>query len=433
MKTKASVLAKRSRDSMRTLLWLGFFATIVVASNTYAQNGDAEGKLDKKKYMFELAKNWSFGYENYKNKQYDRAAKYFWVVARLDTIDKFPKVYRYLGDSYFKLENPDSAQLVFESGLEKYPKDTYLHRMIGFLKAQREQVDEAIIEYETVVAQEPESKDDWKQLAALYAKADRDDDAIAAYDSVLAIDPHDLEAQNNQAALIGRTGDISGLIEKKEVIRQQDPENSQVRYELGELYFREGEYEKSIALFKEFLSLSGGDVAAIEYIANSYRNLEQTQAAIKEFKKILALQPDNKKMMAEISRGYKELGSFQSAKTYANKALRVDRRYGFGWIVLGEAYEGSAEICVNKKNGSVDFSDKLIYELARQQYRRAFQDLEFRQEAERHISFLQTVLPTKEDVFMHRRDKRPETDCYTWIPDSAFGDSFWRTLNARLK
>lgn len=402
------------RLAKRTLISILFVSLSFIVGESFAQhNNDTDA--ERKKYEFELAKSWSFGFENYKNKQYESAVKHFWQLARTDTINKFPKVYRYLGDSYLKLEQPDSAQFVFEKGLEKYPEDAHLHRMVGFLKAQREQIDEAISEYQRVVELEPESKDDWKQLAALYVRADLVEEAIEAYDKVLQLDPDDIEAQKNKTALIASTGDIDAVIEEKEKIRTQDSTNAQVRYDLGKLYFDQGEFEKSIERFKEFLQLSPNDVGAMEYIANSYQRVEKYRQAIEEFKKILETDPQNKRALAEISRSYRGLGNFTAARTYANRALAVDNAYGLAWIALGEVYEAAAERCVNKKDGKVEFNDKLVYKLAYDQYERAKRDLEYRPEAERHISFLQGVLPTKEDMFMHKDQKKPQGECYTWI------------------
>lgn len=400
----------------RTLIAVLFVSLSFIAEESFAQkNDDTDAAADRKKYEFELAKSWSFGFENYKNKQYDSAVKHFWRLARMDTISKFPKVYRYLGDSYLKLDKPDSAQYVFEQGMKKYPDDAYLHRMVGFLQAQREQTDMAISQYEKVVELEPESEDDWKQLAVLYVKADRVEDAIAAYDKVLQLNPDDIDSQKNKTALIASTGDIEAVIQEKEKIRVQDSTNAQVRYDLGKLYFDQSEFEKSIERFKEFLQLTPGDVGAMEYLATAYQRLEKYRQAIGEFKKILDIEPQNKKAMAEISRSYRGLGNFTSARTYANKALAIDNAYGLAWIALGEVYEATAEQCVNQKDGKVDYNDKLVYELAYQQYERAKRDLEYRPEAERHISFLQGVLPTKEDKFMHKDQQKPEGECYSWI------------------
>ncbi|MFQ5823621.1 MAG: tetratricopeptide repeat protein [bacterium] len=405
------------------------FALSMISNDSFAQkkkkkknkkgkqeeNDQALLESQRKAYEFEMTKFWSFGFENYKNKQYTDAVKNFWKVANMDTINKFPRVYRYLGDSYFNLHKPDTAQIVFELGIKKYPEDSHLHRMYGYILAEKELTEDAISEYEIVVKLDSQSVTDWKQLAALYAKVDQYDEAIRAYEKVLELKPDDEEAQRNVSALYAATGQSEKETEAKERVREQQPENSQVRFELGVLYFNEGQYEKSIERFNEFLALVPGDVNAIEYIANAYQRLDRYRDAIKEYNMILNKVPNNKKVKAEISRCYKGLNNFAMARRYARKALANDNSYGLGWIVFGEAYEASAEYCVKKKNGKVDYNDKLVYELAYQQYKKALQDLAYRNEAERHISYLQGVLPTTEDKFMHKDQKRAEGDCYKWI------------------
>jgi len=73
-----------------------------------------------KQLPYELAKNWSFGYENYRNGNYQEAIEYFWKVSKLDTHKKFPKVYCYISECYIALEKPDSAAIVDEIGREKH-------------------------------------------------------------------------------------------------------------------------------------------------------------------------------------------------------------------------------------------------------------------------------------------------------------------------
>lgn len=447
---------EKTLTGLARLAFLGLTAFMILfllsafSENSYAQkkkskndkNNAVDLEAQKQAYMRELTKFWSFGWENYKNKQYKDALKHFWKVVELDTVKKFPTVFRYLGDSYFKLEKPDSAKIVYEMGLERYPNDSYLHRLVGYFLAQTEQTEAAIEKYETVVRLVEEEaktdskelatlKDDLKQLATLYVKADRRDDAIAVFNRVLEIDPNDLEAQNNLAALIASTGDIEALIEAREKVREQDPQNSQVRFELGKMYFDRGEYEKAIERFKEFLALSPNDIGAMEFVGTSYQRLDKFNEAIAEFKKILDTQPQNKKVLAEISRCYKGLGNFSTARTYASRALNVDNTFGLGWIALGEVYEASADRCVKPKGGKVDYNDKLVYELAYQQYRNAFVDPGYRREAENKCNYLLPVTPTVEDVFMHS-EKRPAGECYQWISDAEFGAGFWNALNKRL-
>lgn len=454
--TRVNISSRLLRVILRVGLMVIAICFLVTAltDNTYAQKKNKKDKKNDKDnavdlaaqreaYVRELNKFWSFGWENYKNKQYKDALKHFWRVVELDTVKKFPTVFRYLGDCYFKLEKPDSAKVVYEMGLQRYPNDAYLHRLVGYFLAQTEQTEPAIQEYETVVklveeeakadAKELQTlKDDLKQLAALYVKADRRDDAIACYNRALEIDPNDIEAQNNLAALIASTGDIEALIEAREKMREQDPKNSQVRFELGKMYFDRGEYEKAIERFNEYLALSPGDVAAIEYVGSGYQRLEKYNEAIAEFQKIFDVQPQNKKVLAEMSRCYRGLGNFTTARTYASRVLNIDNTYGLAWIALGEVYEASADRCVKPKSGKVDYDDKLVYELAYQQYRNAFVDAGYRREAENKCNYLLPVAPSIEDVFMHTKQKRPSNECYQWISDAEFGTGFWNALNKRL-
>lgn len=399
-----------------------FFAFSMLGGRAYAQkkgkNDDDvnQARQDSIEYVNKLNLFWSFGYENYKNKQYADAIKHFWKVAEMDTIGKFPKVYQFMGQSYFEEGKIDSAEFVYEMGIEKYPDEAHLHRMLGWILSQKEQVDDAINQYQAVVKLDPESKSDWKQLANLYVKADRLDDAINAYDHVLKIDPNDAEARERQSALLGATGDIEGAVAKKEEALQQDPNNVNLLFELGKDYFEKLEdYDKAAEKFRKLVHLRPDDINAWEYLGESYQRLEKYSDAIDAFKKVVEKEPDNKKAFVEISRSYRGLNNFSAARTYARKALAIDNRYGLAWIALGEAYEASAERCVNKKSGKIDFNDKLVYELAYTQYKKAANDLEFKSEAERKMGYLQPVLPTTEDKFMNKGQDKPKGDCYGWI------------------
>lgn len=407
------------------VLLVAFGATAELAIAKKKKKKKDEEQVDpeiaKQKYIGLMNRYWSFGWENYKNKQYAGAKKYFWKVVELDSIPEFsqglrylPKLHRYLGDAYFKLENVDSAQIVFELGIEMYPDDAHLHRMVGFIQSQREQIPEAIEQYEKAVALEPEKKDDWKRLAALYVRNERVPDAIDAYNKVLELDPNDLEAQENVSVLAISEGDIEGAITTKKTLAEQDPENSRVRYDLGQMLFDLQEYGESIGWFNQYLTLSPDDISAIEYIGNSYRNLEKYNSALAQYKKILALQPQNKKIMCEVSTCYKEMGRFSSARSYANKAITADRSFGLGWIALGEAYEASAEKCVDAKDGKLDFTDKLVYELAFKKFKQAKKDPAYMADAERKISYVKPVVPSADDRFMHKGEKITG-ECYTWI------------------
>ena len=106
--------------------------------------------------------------------------------------------------------------------------------------------------------------------------------------------------------------------------------------------------------------------------------------------------------------------SILKALNDANKALAVDKTFGLGWIALGEAYEASAEKCVDAKDGKIDYTDKLVYKLAVSKFKKAMKDPAYRADAERKISYAQPFAPTADDDFMHKGEKI-SGECYTWI------------------
>ncbi|MCG8604748.1 tetratricopeptide repeat protein [bacterium] len=415
---------RRFRTLAVVVICLTLVAAIALNSNdAYAgKKKKKKGKEEKvdpavqqQNYMRELLKTWSFGHENYKNKQYSDAVRWLWKVVELDTMSKFgARTFRYLGDSYVNMQKPDSAKAIFEMGSDKYPDDVYLQRMVGYFLQNTEQIEEAIPRYLKVVELKPESIADWKQLASLYVKSDQIEDAVDAYDKIIELNPNDIAAKKDQAQLLQMI-DPEAALEKKIDVAGDEPQNSQVRFELGKTYFDRGEYEESIKWFSEFLNLQPSDVGAIEYIGTSYLRLERYNDAIAEYKKILEIDPEHKKVMTDISRCYKDLNNFRAARTYAKKATALDPNYGLGWIALGEVYEACADQCVDGKDGKIEFDDKLVYELAYVQYRKAISDLQFRGDAEKRISFVKAVLPTTEDKFMNKGQKRAKGACYTWI------------------
>lgn len=377
---------------------------------------DSLNKVAQEKYMFELAKNWSTGYEYHKAKMYRNALKPFWKVAKLDTISRFKDVWNKLVDIYFNLGKPDSAQLVAEMGLEQYPDNLYLHRSLAHILTGREMVDEAIEHYVAVVNLDPEAVEDWKKLGGLYVRNDQIDDAINAYEMVSEINPNDQEANDVLSKLYAQTGDQDAALERLEKVRKQDPENPKHMFNLGRQYFTREFYSKAEAEFRAYVAKNPEDKVAIEFLGSSLQNQEKYQEAINVYQSLLKLDPNHKKSLCEIATCLKSLKKFRSARESANKALKIDPQYGLAYIVRGEIYEASVEDCIRKRSSTkTTWDDKLVYKLAYNEYKKAMNDPAFSDIAERRIGYVKQLIPTAEDRFMHKNDTKASGPCYNWI------------------
>lgn len=369
-----------------------------------------------KAYIFQLSKHWSTAWEYYKNKTYRSAVKPFWKVIELDTIQRFKNVYSLLSDSYVQLNNPDSAQIVLEMGIKEYPDNAHLHRTLAYYLAGRGLDDEAIEEYETTVEIDSTKVNDWKALGNLYIKNDRIDDAIRAYEIIVDMDPQDHESQQTLSSLYRSTGNEDAAIDRMEEVKKLDPNNTENLYALGRAYFKNNKYNDAIANFELLLKIKPEDTAALEYFGSSQQNNGDFNGAIATYQKILKIQPDNKKVMTDIATCYKELGRYQTARSYVDRALRVDPKYGMARIVRGEIYEATAEYCMSKRGKQLPvFDDKLVFDLAYKEYQKATQDLQFKDLATQKMNYVKDFTPTKEDLFFHKGQTKPEDECYSWI------------------
>ena len=123
------------------------------------------------------------------------------------------------------------------------------------------------------------------------------------------------------------------------------------------------------------------------------------------------------KLLIDLIRCYNLLKNYGTARNYANRAIRKDNSYGMAYIRIGEAYEYCAEDVVQKKGGfaKMTFDDKLIYELAYGQYRKASNYPDAAGIAGRRMNAIRNLLPSKEDKFMNPDQKRASNRAYKWI------------------
>jgi len=370
-----------------------------------------------KAYTYQLDLNFSIGNEHRKNKNFKDAIKPFWKVIELDTINRFPDIFTFLGNSYMKLDQPDSALVVFTLGTEKAPQKIHNHRMRAYLLAAKGEREESINEYFKTIELDPDKIEDYKSLGTLLIGENRLEEALETYEKIIELAPKDPDAQSTFSSLIAQTGgDITDIIAAKEDALTKNPEEARLMFELGELYFKQVEYSDAIVKFSMFLEKNPEDARALEYLGNSYQNSEQYRKAITTYEKVLKLQPENTKVICEMAASYRELKQLSKARSIVNSAIKINSQYGYAHIVKGSIYEAAADGCINKRDKKVvNIDDKLVYKLAYDEYQTAAKDIQFQDMAKNRMNYIKQDIPTPQDKFMYPNKTKAELPCYKWI------------------
>jgi tetratricopeptide (TPR) repeat protein len=359
---------------------------------------------------------WSTGYENHKNKLYRDAIRPFWRVVELDTVKRFPDLYTFLGDCYLKLNQPDSAEIVYRLGTIKYPDKAFYHRSLAWLLAGHNQSEEAIKQYRQAIALDPNVAADYKALGGLLVAANQTTEARPVYQKLVELDPSDQDAQKILSQIQSALGDVDAALKTMENALANDPNNTTLLMNLGETYFKEQEYQKAIQHLTTLTQLNPDELYALELLGYSYQNLGQFKSAIAVYDKILAKKADHKKIICEMATCFKELQQYARARSVVNQALKIDNTYGLAYIVRGEIYEACADDCISQRAKKISkFDDKLVYKMAYDEYTKAANDVQFSDEAKKKLNYVQPEIPTKEDIFMNKNKKQADMPCYSWI------------------
>ncbi len=364
----------------------------------------------------ELRKYWSFGIEPFRQNDFVKAKKYFRIVAQKDTSGIYTQaLYQHLGTCFLRLSQPDSAEWAYKEGLSKNPDNPYFYNILGYLYKVADRTDEAIDMYIRLTQMVPDSATYHENLGQLYVAQGKIDKAIESYQAVVNLKPTDKKSQEILDTLLNQSGDINALIAQREEMLARFPDDMKIRLDLAQSYHRVGDFDKALEQLTVVIAKEPDNILALELMGDAYQQTERFSEAISVYDKIIKNNPKDKKNLCNLALAYASLERYTIAKREVNKALAMDPNYGLAYLTRGFIYEQSAEKCVDKAGGKISYNDKLVYKIAYDEYEKSRRDFETRSEAEKRMKYLETLIPTKEDAFMHPNQKTPQGACYQWI------------------
>ncbi|MBN2417426.1 tetratricopeptide repeat protein [bacterium] len=366
--------------------------------------------------VWDLQKNMSIAMIAFQNGEWEKAAHYYNIVLKADTIGAYTTVkYQNLAHCYVNLSKPDSATIIFREGIKRYPEHAYFYNGLGYILRRSGETEEAIDMYEKYAELRPDELDTYNVLADLYRDAGNNEQAIAWLRKLVDKEPENLSAREKLSELLRTTGDVEAIIAQQRHLVEQDSMNLNYRRTLAETYYNEAQYDNAIEQLEFIISIDADDVVSLEKLADCHKVLKQYDEAVVIYNRLIKLNPQDKKNMCQLALVYVDLGRYTQALRQADKALSIDRNYGLAYLTKGIVYETAAQKCIEKKSGKIDYSDKLVFQMAYDEFEKAQNDLSQRQDASRHLTYLQDQIPTTGDRFMHKKQTRPEGDCYNWI------------------
>ena len=276
--------------------------------------------------------------------------------------------------------NLDKAIKVFQDLVAIDPKDKRLVFKLAEIQARAGRKSEAVQNYEKV--------------AAVYIQQDFTPKAIAVFKTILRLDPELLSAyeklaelyksQGLEAEALSQLENLFQIYEKKndedkqievlQVMANMDPENLGFQVRLGETLARKGRkqeaaeafakaattlsrrgfHDRASQLFEKITALNPDNTAVRKELCAHYLESGQFQEAQKEIEAILAIEPDDPRMVLLLGRIHFQLGNNTEGEKMIAQSLQLFLQSGELEGVMRE-YLFVAQS--HLRNGEVDESE----------------------------------------------------------------------------
>ena len=315
-----------------------------------------------------------FGDNSWSTKDYRGAVDQYFTMLLCKCINKNnARVYKDLGLSYEKLGLLDSTVWSFEQGLnlDKNNKDLLWNaaRILTKLNknGDKNNLETLYYYFDRLLELEPEDVSILEKYSEVYKNNEQYEEQINILDQWLKIDPNSKRAINSKKNAYANLGMDETEVDKERW--EKEPSNLEYGISYVESLMKNENFDKSIEVSEELILLHPEDKRLLKLISESYvKNLDDKKA-VKYLEKLIKVDFDNVNVMIDLSTAYMNLYEFNKSYSWANKAINTNK-------MTGKAFLQRAEVLVQAvdyyRSDELDFCDRLIYDLAREDYQAAY-------------------------------------------------------------
>jgi tetratricopeptide (TPR) repeat protein/S1-C subfamily serine protease len=236
---------------------------------------------------------------------------------------------------------------------------------IGDLRSAAEAISQAI----AAIGKEPanvikESYYLWKEQSVIFRFSGNYPQALAAIDKAIALEPSDLTLRNERAAILFRSGNKPGAIEEYNLIISKQPE-ANAYYNRGNTKFELGQKQAAIEDYDRAIAINPQDAKAYYNRGVTKSDLGQKQAAIEDYDRAIAINPQY--AAAYYNRGVvkSELGQKQAAIEDYDRAIAINPQDAAAYV-----NRGNAKSDLGQKQAAIEDYDRAI--VINPQYAKAY-------------------------------------------------------------
>jgi tetratricopeptide (TPR) repeat protein len=386
----------------------------------------------------EIKDNLSLAWENYKNKQYDRAIEQFRKVLSLDPENE--KAYKYIADAC--LRHPDSTYIdtafnMYKTALTKFPENEGFHTGIAYVfqkmsakltdkaKAEKDSAKAAglnekaaILEDSTLnhfyIAFKINSKNavTSSSIGTIWLSRNALDSTILWYERSVVIDSNQTPIWDVLSKIYQARAENKKSAYAFENLHRIVPDEPEYLLKMGQYLAKDEQFAKAVEILKKYVDSNPKDYRGYQYMGLAYSANKNNTEALKQLKEAEKLNTKSPKLLCDIASTYAEMKQYDSAEMYLNKARKEDANYGYIQIIQGDVIYKRAKDQL-PEDGSLNMEIKCQFLAASKIYQRVMRDPDWSSWAKTRLDFIKPYLPTAEEIKSYQfMQKKPCAEGY---------------------
>ena len=260
------------------------------------------------------------------------------------------EAYYLSGILYLELGHAEEALNAFLTTTRLNSEHLDAHYQIASLYEQQGDIDNIIKRYETIISLDSTKADPFLRLGALYLRRGDKDNVLRVYEPGLEIEPNHPHAQYNLAVIFEERKEDEKAIKHFKLANRYDDGHSDWHFRYARLLDRYAatleDYDTYAAMaveaYNKAINLKSDYAPAYLYrglITRRYKQIGDTlyrygQIA-EDFKKVIALEPNNSDAHYYLGMTYVDLDQREDAKEILLKTLQFEKKYKGVYLQLG--------------------------------------------------------------------------------------------------
>jgi tetratricopeptide (TPR) repeat protein len=312
-----------------------------------AKRGDFKAAIDDytqvlNKIPHHFQAQFNMGVAYLKTKDYKNAVQSFEKASKQAGGQRKARALYNLGLAYLNsgAEYKEKARKAFTSAIRIRPD--YIEARLAMAdmtpstKAGREQ---ALQQIEKVLDLKPDYPPAYFRIAHIYAAAGDKKSAQDTYIKAIQYNPQYTKARYNLGLLYLEGKRWADARAQFEWIREQEPNNAIVHFQLGRSAYGEKDYATALNEYQTALDLKGGNYRkALLNIGIVYKAQKKTDQAIAAYQKLLELDSNYPEAWYNLGLVYMKANQYREAEESFLAATKYNKKYYTAWFNLGVLY-----------------------------------------------------------------------------------------------